>query len=206
MQEGVEEEQEPETQLDAANSRRPSSRGGSGHDFPLEIRDESRHKPLHNVRKHGRHGSRHQGSRRGAASQLIDARFPTFVTPQRFHGFLSTLAALSLLGCFSFLGLLARLGLIAINTFNGREIFPILWAQIVGCAVMGLVTSRKTQIEELYLPLYTGLTTGLAGSITSFSSWMSGIFMAWAQIDAPPHGGFHNVCFSFRRRYIQILR
>ena len=142
----------------------------------------------------GEGGHPAQAMRRdGRAAQLNVAHFPLIITPQRLHGVVTTLAVLAVLGIFSLFGLLARLGLIAINTFNGREIFPVLWAQIVGCAVMGLFSSRKMELEELYLPLYAGLTTGLAGSITSFSSWMAGVFMAWAQIDAPPHGGFYNV-------------
>lgn len=49
-------------------------------------------------------------------------------------------------------------------------------------------------LEIRYIPLYVGLTTGLCGSITSFSSWMADVFQAFAQIGKPSHGGFYNVC------------
>lgn len=99
---------------------------------------------------------------------------------------------LALLGTFSFLGLLARLGLIAINTYDGQVVFPILWAQVAGTALMGALASRKEIVDALPLPLYVGLTTGLCGSITSFSSWMLGVFQGFANIDGGNHGGFYN--------------
>lgn len=43
------------------------------------------------------------------------------------------------------------------------------------------------------LPLYTGLATGLCGSITSFSTWMLDVFQGFANIDGGSHGGFYNV-------------
>lgn len=51
-----------------------------------------------------------------------------------------------------------------------------------------------------YTPLYVGLTTGLCGSITSFSSWMGDTFQAFAQIGTPSHGGFYNVRTDFSGR------
>lgn len=59
------------------------------------------------------------------------------------------LCTFSLLGIFSFLGLLARLGLTAINTYNGQQVFPLVYAQIVGCAVMGCLAARRGQLEQL---------------------------------------------------------
>ncbi|KAI9149834.1 hypothetical protein H9P43_010013 [Blastocladiella emersonii ATCC 22665] len=42
--------------------------------------------------------------------------------------------------------------------------------QLVGCAVMGWVVQGKAYLSRIYMPLYVGLTTGLCGAITSFST------------------------------------
>lgn len=52
-------------------------------------------------------------------------------------------------------------------------VFPALYANFVGCIIMGVATRRKDQLLSKYRPLYSGITTGLAGSLTTFSSWNS---------------------------------
>lgn len=113
----------------------------------------------------------------------------------RLHSLISCLSLLSLLGICSFLGLLIRLGLSAINTYPGSPVFPLIYAQMLGCAIMGMLSARRGQIEQrMSSPLvYTALTTGLCGSITTFSGWMLGVFEGFARIDRPAHGGFYNV-------------
>jgi hypothetical protein len=46
-------------------------------------------------------------------------------------------------------GVLARLGLLWIGGFGEREVFALVWAQCVGCLVMGVVTERKKGIEKV---------------------------------------------------------
>lgn len=60
---------------------------------------------------------------------------------------------------------------------DGRAIFPLAWAQGVGCGIMGLALGKKDELERLcvalisntlerpanvlrYPPLYTFITTG----------------------------------------------
>lgn len=82
--------------------------------------------------------------------ELEQSANPIIVTPSRIHGILSEVAVLSMLGIFSFLGLLARLGLIAISSYSGQPTFSILWAQVVGCAIMGAVSERRADLEKLW--------------------------------------------------------
>lgn len=62
---------------------------------------------------------------------------------------LPLLSTYSLLIFASFWGILARLGLIWLGWFAEREVFPLVWAQVVGCAVMGLVLARREGLERM---------------------------------------------------------
>ncbi|KAI9237507.1 MAG: CrcB-like protein-domain-containing protein [Podila humilis] len=85
----------------------------------------------------------------------------------------------------SILGVLIRLGLKYIATFPGQQVFSLIWAQFVGCLLMGLFVSTRAWIEgsgkdirrqQIGPIIYVGLTSGLCGSITTFSSWSLGMF------------------------------
>ncbi|KAM0746163.1 hypothetical protein T439DRAFT_329906 [Meredithblackwellia eburnea MCA 4105] len=85
--------------------------------------------------------------------------------------------------CFAtFWGVLSRLGLEWIGKFAETQVFPLIWPQIVGCMVMGLVVDRKTGIEKRYVPLFVAAGTGFCGSLTTFSSWMVEVFEAFANL------------------------
>lgn len=90
-----------------------------------------------------------QDETRRDEEDLFQSRRPLVVSPKRVYGYTEYLASLSLLGIFSFFGTLIRLGLIAIGSYNGQSIFPLLWAQMVGCCLMGMFTVRKRCIEEM---------------------------------------------------------
>ncbi|KAM5540460.1 hypothetical protein V8D89_005918 [Ganoderma adspersum] len=79
----------------------------------------------------------------------------------------------------SIFGVLARLGLQAITTYDGREIFPLAWIQGLGCLIMGFALGLKEPIGRFYGPLYTALTTGFCGSLTTFSGWQLDVFESW---------------------------
>ncbi|KAF9009010.1 hypothetical protein BDQ17DRAFT_93447 [Cyathus striatus] len=76
-----------------------------------------------------------------------------------YHPF--SFPVLVLLAPASILGVLARLGLVALATYDGQSIFPLAYAQSLGCFVMGFTFSLKGPIGEFYGPLYTAITTGL---------------------------------------------
>jgi len=76
---------------------------------------------------------------------------------------------------FSILGTLSRLGLTAMTTYSGAPVGggTVIWANFSGSAVMGFLVAdaRVFRPGRATLPLYMGLTTGLCGSFTSFSSF-----------------------------------
>ncbi|KAH0602579.1 uncharacterized protein H6S33_008660 [Morchella sextelata] len=79
---------------------------------------------------------------------------------------------------FSILGTLARLGLTALTTYPGAPLVGgVIWANFTGSAIMGfLVEDQRLSRHNPSLPLYIGLTTGFCGSLTSFSSFLLGVF------------------------------
>lgn len=56
--------------------------------------------------------------------------------PPKLHRTLRFLAIIGLLINAAIWGTLTREGLIALNTYDGRSIQPVIWAQAVGCLVM----------------------------------------------------------------------
>lgn len=58
------------------------------------------------------------------------------------------LPVLLILAPASMLGVLARLGIIALATFEGNSIFPLAYAQAVGCLVMGFALRLKEPLGD----------------------------------------------------------
>jgi len=72
---------------------------------------------------------------------------------------------------FSYLGVLIRLGL----GFLGNTETPLnaaFWPNFIGSLFMGFIVEQKIHIQNHFAQLYIGLTTGLCGSITTFSGLM----------------------------------
>jgi len=90
-----------------------------------------------------------------------------------------SIEVIALLMPSSVLGALARLGIHALAHYNGDAIFPLAWVQATGCFFMGVAFSMKGSIGDFYSPLYTAVTTGFCGSVTTFSSWQLDVFQAW---------------------------
>ncbi|KAF9453089.1 CRCB-domain-containing protein [Macrolepiota fuliginosa MF-IS2] len=91
----------------------------------------------------------------------------------------------------SILGTLARLGLLALVSYNGESIFPLAYVQGLGCLIMGFGLRLKEPIGQFYGPLYTALTTGFCGSLTTFSSWQVDVFHSWINAAGTPRSGLH---------------
>jgi fluoride exporter len=64
--------------------------------------------------------------------------------PLSFH-------VLALLIPFSTFGVLARLGLLALGTYDGNSIFPLIYVQAVGCLIMGFAVELKEPFGRLYM-------------------------------------------------------
>ncbi|KDN51112.1 hypothetical protein RSAG8_00741, partial [Rhizoctonia solani AG-8 WAC10335] len=93
---------------------------------------------------------------------------------------------ITLLALPSVLGVLARLGIHSLTTYDGDSIFALAWVQGMGCFVTGLALGKRQAITIFYPPVYTAITTGFCGSLTTFSSWQLDVFQAWSNA-----GGFH---------------
>jgi len=101
---------------------------------------------------------------------------------------------ISSVSLFSILGVLIRLGLeelglqsnddfvIAnleseqiIDNASGVLVTPIYFdflSNVFGCFLMGIFVAQQSWMKQSFSSLYAGLTIGLCGSITTFSSWM----------------------------------
>lgn len=108
---------------------------------------------------------------------------------------------LALLSLFSILGCLCRLGLTALFTYPTQAVFPLVWSQAVGCFFMGLAQPKKADVDaSVFGPaLFVGWTTGLCGSITTFSSWMVQTFGAFSNLEGVARSGVHDVRLSLHR-------
>ncbi|ORY86328.1 CrcB-like protein-domain-containing protein [Protomyces lactucae-debilis] len=83
------------------------------------------------------------------------------------------------IGLLSLLGTLSRLALVELNTYPGNLIPALVWAQFVGCAVMGFLKHDQVFFQpNRHKALFTGLTVGFCGSLTTFSGWLLACFTA----------------------------
>ncbi|KAE9390082.1 hypothetical protein BT96DRAFT_967850 [Gymnopus androsaceus JB14] len=115
---------------------------------------------------------------------------PTNSTSEPHHAF--SPHVLFLLMPASIFGVLVRLGLVALTTYNGQSVFSLAYVQGFGCFVMGIGITLKEPLGELYPPLYTALTTGFCGSVTTFSSWQLDVFNSWINSNDAEHSALRN--------------
>lgn len=47
--------------------------------------------------------------------------------------------------------LMKRRVVVGYGIVDGRVVFPLIWPQAVGCAIMGTALARKTELIELYV-------------------------------------------------------
>uniref|UniRef100_A0A7S4L1J0 Fluoride ion transporter CrcB n=1 Tax=Paramoeba aestuarina TaxID=180227 RepID=A0A7S4L1J0_9EUKA len=73
-------------------------------------------------------------------------------------------------GCFAFVGVIIRYWLEVMSKFPGFPGFHDFYANLFGTMVLGFAASHKNFLT-LSPPTAVGITTGLCGSITTFSSW-----------------------------------
>ncbi|SAM81463.1 uncharacterized protein UBRO_02946 [Ustilago bromivora] len=125
-----------------------------------------------------------------AGKQIERSHLPT----PTLHRAMRHCAILGLLTFAAIWGTLAREGLVALNTYDGESVASLVWAQAVGCLIMGLAigTNRQT-IEGRYPPAYIMITTGFCGSVTTFSKWILDVFRAFGNQRHFDRHGLHNV-------------
>ncbi|KAG6331858.1 hypothetical protein ID866_7225 [Astraeus odoratus] len=118
--------------------------------------------------------------------------------PLSFH-------VLALLMPASILGVLARLGLQALVTYNGQSVFTLAYIQAVGCFIMGIGLGMKAPFGRYYGPLYTAMTTGFCGSLTTFSGWQVDIFDSWVNVGQYPRAGLRDVIDGLTKTWITLI-
>ncbi|KAI9489391.1 CrcB-like protein-domain-containing protein [Zychaea mexicana] len=102
------------------------------------------------------------------------------------------------------LGTLIRIGLQRLQTYDGQPVFGLVYAQWIGCFVMGIAVQQKDLLMQWYLPLQVGLSTGLCGSITTFSSWQLDIFKAFSNYDAANHYTGYNILAAISQLLVTL--
>ncbi|KAJ2645096.1 hypothetical protein GGF44_000161 [Coemansia sp. RSA 1694] len=93
---------------------------------------------------------------------------------------------------FSMLGVLIRVHLTRLFTYTGEPVYGLIWAQMLGCFVMGAAMPLKGVLQSYSPALNTGVTTGLCGSITTFSSWQLLLFQEFFNTSRFGHSQFSN--------------
>ncbi|PIA18603.1 hypothetical protein COEREDRAFT_27271, partial [Coemansia reversa NRRL 1564] len=93
---------------------------------------------------------------------------------------------------FSMMGVLVRVYLTRLFTYIGEPIYGLIWAQMVGCFIMGIATRTKGVLMRYSPALNLGVTTGLCGSITTFSSWQLLVFVQFFNTARHDHTRFKN--------------
>ncbi|KAJ2717119.1 hypothetical protein H4R19_000204 [Coemansia spiralis] len=93
---------------------------------------------------------------------------------------------------FSMAGVLIRVYLTRLFTYDGEPIYGLIWAQMAGCFVMGIAMQTKDILVQWSPALHTGITTGLCGSVTTFSSWQLLVFQQFFNTSRSRHSHFRN--------------
>lgn len=93
---------------------------------------------------------------------------------------------------FSMIGVLVRVYLMRLFTYDKNPVYGLIWVQMVGCFLMGIAMRTKGVLLHLSPSLNLGYTTGLCGSITTFSTWHLGIFQEFFNTNEGHHSRFKN--------------
>lgn len=72
------------------------------------------------------------------------------IPPSKSYGPLSFPVVVLLMPASVF-GVLARLGLVALMSYDDHSVFPLAYAQAVGCLVMGFALELKEPMGQLYV-------------------------------------------------------
>ncbi|KAJ2391149.1 hypothetical protein GGI23_005478, partial [Coemansia sp. RSA 2559] len=94
---------------------------------------------------------------------------------------------------FSMAGVLVRVHVTRLFTYDQQPVYALLWAQMIGCFVMGVSMRTKGVLLRFSPALNTGLTTGLCGSITTFSSWQLLVFQQFFNTGGGAHAWLKNL-------------
>ncbi|KAJ1903088.1 hypothetical protein LPJ81_003252, partial [Coemansia sp. IMI 209127] len=94
---------------------------------------------------------------------------------------------------FSMAGVLVRVHVTRLFTYDQQPVYALLWVQMIGCFIMGVSMRTKGVLLRFSPALNTGLTTGLCGSITTFSSWQLLVFQQFFNTGGGAHTWLKNL-------------
>ena len=89
----------------------------------------------------------------------------------------------------TYIGVSSRIGLSVFSEWYGIMHFPSFWAQVVGTLIIGIAVANKDMCSAF---LYTLLTTGVCGSLTTFSSWNVDVSKVLLQLNDTSFQPIHN--------------
>lgn len=104
----------------------------------------------------------------GEKSGKLDAILPQAAAPGKIH---VEIAIYGGVGVCAFAGFLARYSLKELFTV-GAGLHGDVVANMLGAFIFGVLSSNESLVKPRHPSFYTGLTTGFAGSCTTFSTWM----------------------------------
>lgn len=109
--------------------------------------------------------------------------------PQHSSQFWQLTETIAWITIFSIIGTLTRVGLTNLTNSSDSLLGGVIWANFTGCVLMGfLVADNILRSVNVKHPLYLGLTSGLCGSITSFSSFALSVFVYLTSGDSAASG------------------
>lgn len=117
---------------------------------------------------------------------------------------------LLILTFFAILGVLARKGLIVLTSYNGSFLGGVIWANFAACTVMGMLIQSNSfwlyaGSEKSKVLVYTGLTTGFCGTLSSFSSSMLEAFEKSANIEAGSSYHYPNKAYGIMQALAVLI-
>ncbi len=112
-------------------------------------------------------------------------------------------------------GVLVRKGLMLLTTYSGSFLSGVIWANFAACVVMGLaidgevfwirLLEEKDYPNKGAIPVYTGLTTGFCGTVSSFSSVILEAFNKAADTDIGVRHHYPNGAYGIMQFLAVIL-
>ncbi|ODQ78726.1 hypothetical protein BABINDRAFT_162421 [Babjeviella inositovora NRRL Y-12698] len=125
----------------------------------------------------------------------VNEESPKGVLPKPLHSVTyQTFRLYLIFTFFSIVGVLARVGLTDLTTYNGNYVGGVIWANFASCFVMGAfgfssnegfwarVLRSTGAASKAKLPMYTGVTTGFCGTLSSFSTLLLQVFYQAANL------------------------
>lgn len=88
---------------------------------------------------------------------------------------------------FSMIGALIRSECDIFSNHDMYDAYPAMYANILGCAIMGPLVIYKAWLISNVYAVYIGLGVGLCGSITTFSSWQAEAMFALTHWNTSPY-------------------